>query len=122
MGDTTIAQDILEGVKELLAELGSTRILRVITKTEDPENSTNVLSVNTDVDNETYFYDYESKYINGTTVKEGDKQALIDLLTFGQDPKLIDCIIDGTEVWKVIKVFPTEIAGIGAVVVLQIRK
>ena len=122
MGDTTIAQDILEGVKELLAELGSTRILRVITKTEDPENSTNVLSVNTDVDNETYFYDYESKYINGTTVKEGDKQALIDLLTFGQDPKSIDCIIDGTEVWKVIKTFPTEIAGIGAVVVLQIRK
>ena len=128
MGDTTIAADILEGVADALADVGTTRTLRIITAGSlNPSNPGAGPSQSTsDVSVEAIITDYEEKYIDGTTVLDGDKQAVIDLSTLSSVQ--IDGIrpgnflVDGSIIYNIMRPKKYEVAGVPVAVVVQMRQ
>jgi hypothetical protein len=127
MGDPTLAQDLLDGVTDALADVGDTRTLRIFTEGAltpgDPgEGKPRTYE---DVAVEAILYDYKDHYIDETTVKTGDRKALIAINPLSvpqvagikQGAKLID----GSDVFTVVNVEKIEAAGILVTVILQIR-
>lgn len=127
MGDVTIAQDLIEGVTDALADLGDTRQVRIVSEgVLDPLNpGAGKPRTTTDTDVEALLYDYEDRYINGASVLEGDRQAIIDIapLTGAQVAALEpgNFLIDGSKIYSIVRATPIEAAGITVTVVLQIR-
>jgi hypothetical protein len=127
MGDTSIAQDILNGVTDALADLGDTRILRIFTEgaldPNDPGAGVPLTPENFSV--EALLYEYEDSYIDDKVILMGDRKAIlsIDPLTSGQISGIKQGakLIDGSDVWTVVSTERIEVAGIIVTIILQIR-
>lgn len=127
MGDTSIAQDILEGVADALGDLGTTRIVRVFTEgalnPSDPGAGKPRTPENIDV--EALLYDYEDSYINGTSILSGDRKAILSLepLSLAQINAIQQgsFLIDGTDTYTIVNTGKIEVAGVTVTMVVQIR-
>jgi hypothetical protein len=128
MGDTSIAQDIISGVADALGDVGDTRTLRIVTPgTIDPSNpGAGATPTNADVPVEAIIVDYEERYIDGTLVLAGDKQAVIDLSALSSAQiagiKPGNFLIDGSVIYKILRPKKYEVAGIPVAVVVQMRE
>jgi hypothetical protein len=127
MGDLSIAQDLIDGVADAMADLGASRTVRIFTEgaltpgdpgaggARTPEN----LSV------EALLYDYEDQYIDETTVLSGDRKAIISIgpLTVAQiggiEPGSL--LVDGADIYTIVKTGEIEVAGVVVTMILQIR-
>lgn len=127
MGDVSIAQDLLDGVADALADVGDTRTMRIITEGSLNLSDPGAGKPRTPEDFlvEALLYDYEDDYIDGTTILAGDRQALLSVepLTSGQISGIKQGakLIDGSEIYSVISTNKIETAGIIVTIILQIR-
>lgn len=127
MGDTSIAQDVLDGVADALADLGDTRTVRIFT-----EGSLNLSDPGAgkpktpeDVPVEALLYDFEDEYVDGETVLKGDRKAIVDIgqLSAAQlsGIKQGSMLIDGSDNWTIVSKNDIEVAGIIVTIILHIR-
>jgi hypothetical protein len=127
MGDLTIAQDILEGVADALADLGTTRQVRVTAfgalTPGDP--GAGGAPVDTDFDVEAVVADYEEKYVDGAVIRAGDRQAVLSIgpLSAAQIAALAPGakLLDGPSVYSVVSANVPEVAGVPVVAILHVR-
>lgn len=128
MGDLSIAQDILDGVADALNDVGASRVLRILTAGAlDPENpGAGAPQTTTDLTVTAILTDYEEKYIDGTLVLDRDKQAVISLSGLSSIQiagiKPGNFLVDGSEVYKIIRPKKYEVAGVTVATILQLRK
>lgn len=127
MGDPSIAADILAGVTDALADLGDTRTVRIFTegaltpgdpgagKPRTPEN----------IPVEALLYDFEDYFSDGTTVKRGDRKAILSLepLSVAQIESIQQgsFLIDGSDTYTIISTGEVEVAGLTVTMILHIR-
>jgi hypothetical protein len=127
MGDTSIAQDILDGVTDALADLGDTRTVRIFTEGSlDPgDPGAGRPKTPEDVPVEALLYDFEDEYVDGKTVLKGDRNALIDIgqLSAAQLSGIEQgsLLIDGSDNWTVVGKVEVEAAGVTVAVILHVR-
>ena len=128
MSDPVTAQDFLDAIEDTLADLGSTREVRVVAygaiNASDP--GAGRAQTSTDYEVEALIYDFADDYVDGTTVEQGDRQAIIDL-----DPletsviSLIKSdakIVDGSIIYTIVNVQSVEVAGEKVAMILQLRE
>jgi len=127
MGDTSIAQDVIDGVADAMGDLGDTRTIRIFSEgsinLSDPGAGVTRTPENIPV--EALLYDFEDEYIDGTTVLKGDRNALIDLaqLTSVQIGGIEQgsLLIDGSDNYTIVSKNEIEVAGVTAALILHIR-
>jgi len=127
MGDLTIAQDLLDGVADALADLGATRKVRVITAgalTPGDPGAGGAQST-ADFNVEAVIVDYEERYADGTVVRAGDRQAILSIgpLSATQVAALAPGarLVDGSKTYSVVSANLPEAAGVPVVAILQVR-
>lgn len=127
MGDITIPADITEGVAEIMEEVGWTIIFRRVEYGPiDPDNP-GAAPIETVIDKsfEGFIYDYEDRFINGTSVLQGDRLIIISIDGFTQTE--IDAveppnyIVDSGDVYGIIESRKIDVSGITSVIIAQIR-
>lgn len=127
MGDTSIAQDVMDGVTDALGDLGDTRTVRIFTegplnlgdpgagKPKTPEN----------IPVETLLYDFEDEYVDGKTILKGDRNAILDIgqLTPAQlaGVKQGAMLVDGSDNYTIVNTSKIEVAGAVVTIILHIR-
>jgi hypothetical protein len=127
MGDASIAQDLIEGVTDALADLGGTRTVQIYTEGAlNPINpGAGKPKIAEDLSVEALLYDYEDSYIDGQTVLRGDRKAIIDIaqLTPTQLSGVAQgaVLIDGSDRYTVVGTSTIEVAGVTVTIILQIR-
>lgn len=125
MADLTIAQDILDGVDEIMDTIGKSVTLKTATfgdwidstnKTKGKKKVTGTHST------KGFLYNFSDYLIDGTEIKRGDKQAIVSVkdLTIVSDE--IELLIDGSEQWKVLQAKPIEVSGTITAIILHLRK
>jgi hypothetical protein len=127
MGDISIAQDLLSGVTDALADVGATRTVRITTfgalTPGDP--GAGGTPTDEDVSVEALLYDYEDKYINNTSILKGDRKAILSIepLSGAQIAAIKQGVkvIDGTDIYTVVTASPIEVAGTLVTIILHIR-
>ena len=102
MGDTTISQDVIDGVNEIIAEMGRTINLRVRVNSGSNFNPTITY---TDNNIESVVVDYKIREIDGTLIKQSDKKFIF-LSTF--EPILNDLIVDAGKTYSIINISIVE--------------
>ena len=127
MGDVTIAQDLLDGVADALADLGDTRTFRIITAgaidPNDPGAEPSETTENVSV--EAILFNFDERYMPGANVLEGGLLALLSIKDFtaaqvgALEPG--NFLIDGTTVYTIVRDQPIEAAGIVVTAILQLR-
>lgn len=127
MGDTSIAQDILEGVADALDAVGDTRTMRIITEGALDINDPGAGRPRTpeEFGVEAFLYDYEDEYINGTSILKGDRKAILSIepLTAAQISGIKQGakLIDGSDIYTVEGTEGIETAGITVTIILHVR-
>jgi hypothetical protein len=127
MGDISIAQDILEGVTDALADLGNTKKTRTVSVGPlVPGNpGAGGTQTVTDTDVEAIISDYDERYVDGSTVREGDRQAILSIgpLSAAQIAAIKPGarLVDGAQVYSVVRTKLPEVAGTPVVAILQLR-
>lgn len=127
MGDTSIAQDILDGVTDALADLGTTRTFRMVAYGSVNPSSPGVAptETTTDADVEAILFDFDIKWMPDSSVKKGKTLAMIDINGFtaaqlaGLKPGSF--LVDGSTEHTIAKVRKIEVAGILVAVILQLE-
>jgi hypothetical protein len=127
MGDLTIAQDLLDGVADALADLGATRKVRVIARgalTPGDPGAGGAQSA-TDFDVEAVIVGYDERYVDGTAIRAGDRQAILSIgpLSAAQVAGLKPGarLVDGAHVYSAVNANVPEAAGTPVVAILQLR-
>lgn len=127
MGDTTIAQDLIDGVADAMATVGDTKTIRIVTEGSLNPSDPGAGKPRTpeDLSVEAFLYDFEDEYVDGTTVLKGDRKAIIDLsqLTSVQIAGIKQGheLIDGSESYKIVAKNPIEVSGLTVTIILHIR-
>jgi hypothetical protein len=127
MGDVSIAADIIEGVADAMADVGSTRTLRLITYGDvDPDDPTAPpTEVLDDNDLEALLFEYNEKYMPNTSIEEGETMCIVSIqdLTDDQVDEIIpgNYLIDGSTTYSISAVNPIEVAGITVTAILQLK-
>ncbi len=127
MGDVSIAQDLLDGVVDAMAEVGSTRTLRLISV--DPINPLDPgaapIETNDDVSIEALLFDFDKRYMSEANITEGGVMALLSVepLTDAQVVAIVpgNVLIDGSRNYKIVRANPIEAAGITVTVIVQLK-
>lgn len=127
MSDVTLATDIILGIEEAMRDAGWLLKLRSIEYGQvDPNNPgapTSETTVDTDFNG--LVFDFDEKYLPGTTVVEGDKMVLVSVEGMAVDKvksvKAGNYIIDGSEIYSIIKTAPIRVAGSTVVVIAQVK-
>lgn len=128
MSDPTISEDIISGITDAMADLGATLICRAIAYSDIDINNPGKAPVEvvTDKSFEGLIFDFNDKYMPGTTVIEGDRMVLISMETFTkqQIANVIpgNYIVDDIDIYNIIKVAPIKVAGSVVVIIAQISK
>ena len=127
MGDLGIPQDIIDGVDDVMVEVGSTFTITIIEYgAVDPDNPGAAPSETpTVIEFEGFLYDIEDNKIDGSTVLRGDQNLLIAVSTLsvaevGQITPG-NYIIRGAESFNIIASEPIKVSGITTVVIAQVR-
>jgi hypothetical protein len=127
MGDLSIAQDLLDGVVDALADLGDTRTLRIITVDPVDPLDPGAAPVETveDVSVEALLFDFDKKYMPEANVIEGGTMALlsVDPLTDAQVEAIVpgNFLMDGSKAYDIVKTNPIEAAGVIVTVIVQLK-
>ncbi len=127
MGDVTIAQDLLEGVEDAMADLGATRTFRIVTYSAPNPSDPGAAPTETpeDVTVEAILFDFDIKYMPKSSVEEGSTLALLSIIDFTDDQvnSLVpgNFLIDGTTTFTIAKARKIEAAGIQVTVILQLE-
>lgn len=127
MGDLSIAQDLLDGVVDAMADLGDSRFFRMVTV--DPIDPLNpgAAPVETveDVPVECLLFNFNKKYMPEANVTEGDTMALLSVEPFTDDQVTAICpgnfIVGGSKVYDIVKSNPIEAAGVIVTVIVQLK-
>ncbi len=127
MGDVSIAQDLLDGVVDAMADLGTTRTLRLITV--DPVNpldpGASPVETNEDVSIEALLFGFDKRYMPEANITEGEVMSIlsIDPLTDAQVAAITpgNILIDGSRNYEIVKAQPIEAAGIIVTVIVQLK-
>lgn len=127
MGDPTNAQDFLDAIEDIMADLGATRKVRVVAYGSIDENNPGAGAPKTltDYNVEALIYSFDERYIDGTTVKHGDHGAVIDIDSL--ESSVISLIkpnaklVDGTTVYTILRVDSVETAGEIVAILLHLR-
>jgi hypothetical protein len=108
-------------VDELLEEFGTThRLISSTAVVSDPVNGTVVPGGTTTTDVLAVIVDYEDKLVDGTTIRRGDRQALVQAVV---EPKQGDTFREpGGRVWSVEDVDAVNPAGLALLYTLQLRR
>jgi hypothetical protein len=129
MGDTSIAQDLIDGVVDALGDLGATRTVRIISEgsldINDPGAGKPRTSEEFSV--EALLYYQEEKYIENTVVFSGLRKAIISieplsvaqLAGIKQGAKFI--VDGGSEIYTIDTVERIEVAGIVVTVIANLQ-
>lgn len=127
MGDTSIAQDILDGVADALGDAGDTRTLRIVNYGSiDPNDPGAAPTVtNDDTPLAALLFDFDEKYMPGANIVDGDTMSIIDLSVLSEAQKTVLApgtkLIDSNVNYDIIKINPIEFAGILCAVILQLK-
>jgi len=127
MGDITITQDIIEGIVDIMVEVGWTIILRSnvygAVDIENPGAAPSETIVNTPF--EGFIFDIEDKYFNGTSILKGDRNLIVSIDGF--TPEQIaaiapgNYIVDSSDIYSIISAELINVSGLTATVIAQIR-
>lgn len=127
MGDTTIAQDILEGVADALGSLGDTRSFRVITIPSVDVNNPGATPVETESDTEVeaLLFDFDQEYMAGANILEGGLMSIISIEGVA-DATIAEMepgnrLVDGSTIYEIVRVQKIEVAGIIVAVIVQLK-
>lgn len=127
MGDLTIAQDLIDGVQDVMSVVGDTRTLRMLVDSpRDPLNpGAAPTRTPTDFNLEAFLFDFDESYFQGANSVDGDMMAIIDINTLsGAERESVDVgnqIIDGSNTYEVTAVNKIEFAGVAVTYVLQLK-
>lgn len=116
MPDTTIPADIISGLDDILEQVGVTGAIRVRVNT-----GTSDVPLITETDNEVVLIPvgYKLKDINGTTIKQGDRQFLL-LTDF--EPNTSDYVVLDGDVYSIISIPVVSVSGVTVLYKIQGRK
>ena len=116
MGDTSIPNDIIDGLNEALDEVGVTGIIRVRVNTGSAD-----VPILTETDNPVVLIPvgYKLKDIDGTTIKQGDRQFLL-LTDF--EPSTSDYVVLDEDVYSIISMPIVTVSGVTVLYKIQGRK
>lgn len=127
MADSTIPLDIISGIKDGMEDLGWGLKLKIITRGGiDPSNPgagpTETIDL---VDFDGLVFDFDEKWMPGSTIEEGDQMVLITVDKLTEDNlkgiKPGNYIIDGTQIYSIIKSKPIKVAGKVVVAIAQVK-
>jgi hypothetical protein len=127
MSESTTAQDFLDAIVDMLSELGISRKVRLVTYGSLDANNPGAGRTQTPTDYTVpaILYDYADYQIDGTTIQDGDRLAIVDIGSLSAS--VIDEIlpntklVDGTTIYTIVRVTSAEVVGKKIVVILQIR-
>lgn len=127
MGDLTIAQDIIDGVADVMEAVGAVRQLRIFSYGAlTPGNpGAGGTETSSSVNIDAVIVDYTDQEINGSTILAGDRQAIIHIgnLTALQlaGIKSGSQVLDGTTVHRIISTQLVEVSGLTVLAIVQLR-
>lgn len=127
MGDVSIAEDLLDGVVDAMANLGSTRTFRIITAGALDPNNPGAEDADTveNVSVEALLFDFDKKYMPEANVTEGGTMALLSIkpLTDVQVAAIVpgNFLVDGSKAYDIVKSNPIEAAGVIVTVIIQLK-
>lgn len=127
MGDLSIAQDLLEGVAEALAEVGDTRTFRIITVAPIDSNDPGAAPVETpeNVSVEALLFNFDKRYMPEANITEGGVMALLSIEPFSDaQVEAItpgNFLVDGSKIYDIVKTNPIEAAGVIVTVIVQLK-
>lgn len=126
----TIATDILLEIEKAMGTVGATggdyigtdRTLKkkTIVSPSNPTKSPITTTVSYTI--RTLFTDYKDYYVNGTTIKDGDRECIISLKELNIVPAIDDIIVDNSVDYKIIDLDLPEVGGTKILAVAKIRK
>ena len=127
MSDATTAQDFLDAVTDALVDLGTTRKVRAVAYAALDTSNPGAGRTQTPTDHnvEAIIHDYQDKYVDGSTIQEGDKKAILSIDPL--DSAVVELIkpnaklVDGSTVYTIVHVQSVEVAGEKIVTFLQLR-
>jgi molybdopterin-binding protein len=127
MAEANTAQDFLDAIVEVLADLGSTRKVRVVAYGSIDANDPGAGRAQTPTDHsvEAIIYAYDDQFIDGSTIQEGDLAAIIDIDSL--ETSVISLIksnaklVDGSTIYAIIRATSVEVAGEKVAMMLQLR-
>jgi len=127
MGDLSIAQDLLEGVADALGDLGATRTLRLVSVPSLDINNPGGARVETldDEDLEALLFEYEDKYMPGSSVHDGNTLAILSIINLTDAQVALvqpgNQLLDGTRRYEITKTNPIEAAGVIVTIIIQLK-
>lgn len=127
MGDASISADIITGIGDAMADIGwALKVRSIEYPPVDPDHpGATPIETLVDTDFEGLIFDFDEKYMPGTTVIEGDMIVLVSVEGMTVDKiasiKAGNYIIDGSEIYSIIKTAPIRVAGATVVVIAQVK-
>jgi len=125
MGDVTIANDILDALSEAFQlDVGKALTLREVSLGSLNPINPGAGRTPTNIDHSAYgiISSYDSKRIDGTLVLKGDMEGILSLKELSVVPEVGMRVIDGAVDYEIIRAEIPEVAGVGVVAILQLRK
>ncbi len=127
MGDLTVAQDLLDGVDDVMEVLGDTRTFRIVSIPDIDINNPGETPTETidDTDIEAVLFAFDSEYMTGANILDGSLMAIlaISALTDDQVAQIQpgNRLIDDETVYEIVKSSPVEAAGVQVTVIVQLK-
>jgi hypothetical protein len=129
MGDTSIADDIMEGVADALGDLGTTRTFQIITVPTTDANNPGAKPVESveDVSVDALLFSFNEEYMSNVSIVDGNLMSILSIQDFTDAQvaaikpgnSLLDT--DDTTVYEIIKSESIEVAGKIVTVIVQLK-
>lgn len=128
MSDPTISADIISGIADAMGDIGWDT-LKIHSVSHSSIDINNPGADSSQIIHESTFsglvFDYDEKYMPGTTVLEGDQMVLISVDGMTEETiqqfKPGNSIIDGLKNYSIIKSAPIKVAGSVVVIIVQVK-
>jgi hypothetical protein len=109
--------------KRLVSKYGSAMILRrIVSGVYDPATGETSGSVTNSYNCKGVTESYKESYVNGDTIKAGDKKVLLSASGLTIVPKSGDTLLIGSEVWSMVSVDSLAPGEIAVIYTVQIRQ
>jgi hypothetical protein len=126
MADLTIPADIMDGVSDIMAEVGKPVFLiqdieSGETDDDDPTKGPSLVPSAKTV--QSFFYSFQDEEVDGNLVRSGDRKAIISLKDTGiSEVTTAFYIREGLIRWEIVQSKAIELSGVTATVILHIRR
>jgi hypothetical protein len=126
MADLTIPVDIMNGVVDIMEEVGKSIFLVQdvesgwIDENDKTKGRTPVPSSKTV---QSFFYDFADDEVDGSLVQSGDRKVILSLKDTGiSEVTTAFYVREGTVRWEIVRTKPIEVSGVIATVIAHIRR